>query len=97
MVQAYCPIVRNQKAEDPTLVKIAQKHNVSPNQVLIKWSLQKGFVSLPKSDNPDRIRQNADVYGFDLDVEDIAALDGLDEGAKGAIVFVVDNNHDKGS
>lgn len=91
VVQAYCPIVRNQKADDPTLGQTAQKHNVTPNQVLIKWSLQKGFVSLPKSDNPDRIRQNADVYNFDLDDQDVAALDALDQGADGAIVFVVDN------
>lgn len=92
VVQAYCPIVRNQKADDPTLVRVAQKHSVTPSQVLIKWGLQKGFVSLPKSDNPDRIRENADVDGFALDGADVAALDGLDQGAEGAIVFVVDNN-----
>lgn len=84
--------MRNQKADDPTLVRVAQKHGVTPSQVLIKWGLQKGFVSLPKSDNPDRIRQNADVDGFALDGADVAALDGLDQGAEGAIVFVVDNN-----
>lgn len=84
--------MRNQKADDPALVGIAKKHSVTPNQVLIRWSLQKGFVSLPKSDNPDRIRLNADVYGFELDGEDMATLDGLNQGAEGAIVFAVDNS-----
>jgi diketogulonate reductase-like aldo/keto reductase len=57
----------------------------------VRWSLQKGFVPLPKSDTPSRIVSNADVYGFKLDEEDMRKLDGLDEGAKGAIVQAVSN------
>jgi diketogulonate reductase-like aldo/keto reductase len=91
VVEAYCPIVRNQKGDDKTLVSIAKKHNKEPNQVLIRWSLQKGFVPLPKSDTPSRIASNADVYGFELDKDDMAKLDGLDQGAKGAIVQAVNN------
>lgn len=91
LLQAYCPIVRNQKADDPDLVRLAQKHGVTPNQVLVRWSLQRGFVSLPKSDDAGRIRLNADVYGFALDEGDMAALDGKDEGKEGAIVMAVVN------
>jgi diketogulonate reductase-like aldo/keto reductase len=91
VVEAYCPIVRNEKANDETLASIAKKHNKEPNQVLIRWSLQKGFVPLPKSDTPSRIVSNADVYGFELDEDDMAKLDGLDQGAKGAIVMAVKN------
>ncbi|KAH9860774.1 hypothetical protein J1614_012107 [Plenodomus biglobosus] len=91
IIQAYCPIVRNQKASDKTLASIAEKHSVEPNQVLIRWSLQKGYVPLPKSDTPSRIAKNADVYGFELDKEDMERLDGLDEGEKGAIVQAVSN------
>ena len=47
---------------------------------------------MPKSDDPERIKVNADVYGFALDEKDMKALDELDEGANGAIVQVVDNN-----
>lgn len=92
VVQAYCPIVRNQKADDQTLAAIAKKHGVTPNQVLIRYSLQKGWVPLPKSDNPERIRANADLYGFNLDEGDLATLNGLDQGAAGAIVQAADNN-----
>ncbi|RAR04899.1 Aldo/keto reductase [Stemphylium lycopersici] len=91
VIEAYCPIVRNEKANDQTLAGIAKKHGKEPNQVLIRWSLQKGFVPLPKSDTPSRIVANADVYGFELDKEDMAKLDGLDQGAGGAIVQAVSN------
>lgn len=68
---------------------MATKHKVSPNQVLIRWSLQRGWVVLPKSDAPERIRMNSSVYDFELDDEDMAVLDGLDEGRNGAIVMAV--------
>jgi diketogulonate reductase-like aldo/keto reductase len=74
-----------------TLVSISQKHKAEPNQVLVRWSLQKGFVPLPKSDTPSRIVSNADVYGFELDQEDMDKLDGLDQGKDGAIVQAVSN------
>lgn len=83
--------MRNQKANHETLVSISQKHAVSPNQVLIRYSLQKGWVPLPKSDTPERIEKNADVFGFELDEEDMKRLDGLDEGDEGAIVQAVEN------
>lgn len=90
MVEAYCPLVRNYKANDPDLVEISKKHSRTTAQVLVRYSLQKNWVPLPKSDNPDRIAQNADVYSFELDAEDMARLDGLDQGPAGAIVESVD-------
>lgn len=83
-IEAYCPIVRNQKAEDPTLSSIAKRLQVTPNQVLLRYCLQKGWVPLPKSDDPGRMKMNADLYGFELLAEDIAALDGLEEGESAA-------------
>lgn len=91
MVEAYSPIVRNYKANDPTLVEVAMKYNVSTQQILIRYALQKGWVPLPKTDNPDRIVANADIFGFDLKAEDMDALDSLDQGDAGAIVEAVAN------
>jgi diketogulonate reductase-like aldo/keto reductase len=88
VVQAYCPLVRNEKAQDATLLAISEKHGVSANQVLVRWSLQKGWVPLPKSDTPERIVSNADVYGFELEKEDMEKLDQMDQGADGALVQV---------
>ncbi|MCJ1480856.1 hypothetical protein MMC06_001011 [Schaereria dolodes] len=91
VVEAYSPLVRNQRAHDPTLVSLAKKHLKTPAQILIRFCLQKGWVPLPKSDTPSRIEENADVFGFELDERDMEALDGLDEGEKGAIVEAVVN------
>jgi diketogulonate reductase-like aldo/keto reductase len=49
-------------------------------QILIRWSLQKGYVPLPKSVNPERQKSNVDVFGFELDADDMKALDGMEEG-----------------
>lgn len=92
VVEAYCPIVRNQKAKDKTLVSLAQKYNKSPSQVLIRYCLQKDWVPLPKSDTASRIVENADIYDFEIDAQDMKTMDDLDEGAKGSIVQAVDNN-----
>jgi diketogulonate reductase-like aldo/keto reductase len=67
VVQAYSPLVRGQKADDAVLASIARKHNKSWAQVLTRWSLQKGYSPLPKSVKEERIRDNADVYDFELD------------------------------
>ncbi|CAK4014625.1 Aldo keto reductase [Lecanosticta acicola] len=90
-VEAYCPLVRNQKADDATLKSIAEKYGKSTAQVLVRYCLDKGWIPLPKSDNPDRIKQNASVYDFALDKGDISQLDAKDEGSKGALVVAVDN------
>ncbi|KZF19113.1 putative aldo-keto reductase [Xylona heveae TC161] len=91
IVEAYCPLVRNRKADDPTLNAIANKYQKTTGQVLIRYALQKDWVPLPKSDTPSRIEANADVFNFDLDAGDMKTLDDLDEGGAGAIVMAVQN------
>jgi 2,5-diketo-D-gluconate reductase A len=59
---------------------MATKYGVSEAQVLLRWAIQKGYPVLPKSTSPDRIRQNADVFGFDIDDEDMAAIAKMDRG-----------------
>jgi len=63
------------------LEKIAQKYQVSESQVLLRWGLEKGYPILPKSTNVDRIKQNMDLFGFQLLEADANQLDNLDEGA----------------
>ncbi|KAJ5199052.1 Aldo/keto reductase subgroup [Penicillium cf. griseofulvum] len=91
IVEAYSPIVRNYKANDPTLVEVAKKYGKATQQILIRYALQKGWVPLPKTDNPERIVANADVFSFDISVEDMALLDSFDQGSAGAIVEAVNN------
>jgi len=79
-VEAYAPLVKARRMDHPVLRRVAGKHEVSAAQVLVRWALEQGLVVLPKSVRPERIRENADVYGFALDAEDQAALAALDEG-----------------
>ncbi|MFE5299442.1 aldo/keto reductase [Streptomyces sp. NPDC056632] len=68
--------------EVPALVAIAQKHGRTPAQVVLRWHLQVGNVVIPKSVTPSRIRENIDVFDFELDAEDLAAVAALDEGRR---------------
>lgn len=80
VVEAYSPLTKGVKLGDPALVPVAAAHGKTPAQVLIRWALEHGFVVLPKSTNPDRIRQNADVHDFELSDDEMVRLDDLDEG-----------------
>ncbi|KAF9295216.1 hypothetical protein BGZ88_002560 [Linnemannia elongata] len=76
-VQAYSPLSRGHKLQDPMLIKIGAKYSKSPAQILIRWSLQKGYIVLPKSSHKDRIEQNADVFDFDIADGDMSVLDSF--------------------
>ena len=78
-MQAYSPLAEGAKMDDPVVQRVAGKHDKSPAQVLIRYGLQKGWVVLPKSATPERIRANTDVFDFELDEEDVTSLDDLDE------------------
>ncbi|MEU9232307.1 aldo/keto reductase [Streptomyces subrutilus] len=64
----------------PAVSAIAAKHGRSAAQVVLRWHLGHGNVAIPKSVTPSRIRENLDVFGFELDAEDVAALDALGAG-----------------
>ncbi|MFJ8923592.1 Aldo/keto reductase [Streptomyces sp. LamerLS-316] len=68
--------------EVPTVLAVARKHGRSPAQVVLRWHLQTGHVVIPKSVTPSRIAENIDVFGFELDADDLAAFAALDEGKR---------------
>ncbi|MFE7671811.1 aldo/keto reductase [Streptomyces albidoflavus] len=65
--------------EVPAVVAIARKHNVTPAQVVLRWHVQLGNVAIPKSVTPSRIVENIDIFSFELDEEDMAAIRALNE------------------
>ncbi|CDR05571.1 aldo/keto reductase [Streptomyces iranensis] len=65
---------------DPKLAEIAEKHGKTPAQVVLRWHLDLGNVVIPKSVTPSRIKENIDVFDFQLDSEDLAAIDSLETG-----------------
>ncbi|KAK1537256.1 2,5-diketo-D-gluconic acid reductase B [Colletotrichum costaricense] len=84
------PRERETAEEIPVETAVTKKREiteatVTPAQVLIRWSLQRGYVPLPKSADAERIRENGDVFWFKLDEVEMGMLDGLDLGAAGAL------------
>jgi diketogulonate reductase-like aldo/keto reductase len=79
-LEAYAPLVKARRLDDPVLARVARRHGKTPAQVLVRWCLEREVVAIPKSVRPDRIRENAAVFDFALDPDDLRALDGLDEG-----------------
>lgn len=69
--------------DDPTLLDIARRHSKSAAQVMLRWHLQEGRASIPKSVKPARIAENFDVFDFELSGEQVAAIDALDTGVRG--------------
>nr|WSZ97189.1 aldo/keto reductase [Streptomyces sp. NBC_00857] len=80
--EAWSPLAQGAVLGDQAIVDIADKHGVSPAQVVLRWHLQTGNVVIPKSVTPKRIRQNLDVFGFELSDDAIAAIAGLDTGTR---------------
>ncbi|KAK1071627.1 hypothetical protein LTR74_003257 [Friedmanniomyces endolithicus] len=75
VVEAYSPLVRSTRMEEPVLVSLAKKHGKTAAQILLRWGLQKGFVILPKSVTHSRIEENTKLYDFELDASDLKELE----------------------
>lgn len=78
IIEAYSPLAHGHGIDNPTLAEIAKKHGKSPAQIMLRWCVQSGFVTLPKSVTPDRIAANIDLFDFELDDDDLAKIKPLD-------------------
>lgn len=76
-VEAWSPLGQSRVLEDPVIAVLAAKHGKTPAQVVLRWDLQSGVVTIPKSVREARIVENADVFDFELSAEDMQAIDGL--------------------
>lgn len=81
-LEAYSPLTKGRKLDDPKLVALASKYSKSPAQILIRWALQHQMVVIPKSSGRERITENAGVFDFTISPEDMRALDLFDEGLR---------------
>jgi 2,5-diketo-D-gluconate reductase A len=79
VTEAWSPLAKGgDLLDDPTITALADKHGVSPAQVVLRWHLQLGTVAIPKSVTPARIRANIGVFGLQLDEQDMAMIATLD-------------------
>jgi diketogulonate reductase-like aldo/keto reductase len=81
-VEAYSPLSRGVKKDNPVVTQVAEAHGVSTAQVLLRWCLQHGTVVLPRSANPEHIAENFDVFSFELSPEEMLALNSLSDGSR---------------
>ncbi len=78
-LEAYSPLTKGNRLDNPRVGEIAEKYGKSPAQILIRWALEHDVVVIPKSSDKQHIRDNADVFDFEISEEDLCRLDDLDE------------------
>lgn len=79
---SYSPLGQGKYARDPRLKWVADKYGKSVAQIIIRWHIQKGFIPITRSTNPVRVRQNADVFDFEISAVDMAYIDTLNHGSR---------------
>jgi 2,5-diketo-D-gluconate reductase A len=80
VTEAWSPLARGKLLGDPVIEKIAEAHEKTPGQVVLRWHLQRGNVVFPKSVTPSRIEENFNVFDFELSAAEMDAIDELDAG-----------------
>jgi 2,5-diketo-D-gluconate reductase A len=79
VIESYSPLGSGAVLDDKTIAAIAKRHDKSPAQIMIRWHIEQGLVVIPKSTHAKRIRENIDVFDFELDDEDWAQIAALDD------------------
>ena len=79
IVEAWSPLMQGHVVEEPVIQRLAEKHGKTPAQIVLRWDLQQGVVTIPKSSRPQRIVENSRVFDFELAPDDMEALDALDK------------------
>jgi 2,5-diketo-D-gluconate reductase A len=80
--EAYSPLAQGEVLRDPVITGLAERYGKTPAQVVLRWHLQSGNIVIPKSNTPARIKENFEIFDFELSTADIRAIDGLDRGAR---------------
>ena len=78
-LEAFAPIVRARKFDDPKLLELCKKYDKTPAQILLRWAIQHDIIVIPKSVNKERIIENSLIFDFELSDEDMTLLDGFHE------------------
>lgn len=85
VIESWSPLGSGQMLDDQKVAAVARKHGKTVAQAIIRWHLQEGLVVIPKSIRKERMAENFDVFDFELDADDLAALNGLDRGKGGRV------------
>ncbi|XP_067394463.1 glyoxal reductase-like isoform X2 [Emydura macquarii macquarii] len=80
--EGYCPLAKGEALTHPNIIQLAKKYGKTPAQICIRWSIQNGIVTIPKSTKVERIRENCEVFDFSLGEEDLEFLNSLNVNKK---------------
>jgi len=78
-LQAYSPLIRGRKFKDPKLVQLAKRYNKTPAQIILRWDIQLGVSAIPKSSSPQRLKENFDIFDFELSTPDMDLIGTFNE------------------
>ncbi len=78
-MEAWSPIMKGKVNKIPLLQELGAKYGKTPVQIVLRWDIQKGVITIPKSARSERIISNADIFDFEISSEDIQKIDGLDK------------------
>jgi diketogulonate reductase-like aldo/keto reductase len=78
-LQAYTPLVRGQRFNDPKLIALANQYEKTPAQIILRWALQLGVSTIPKSSNLKRLKENFEVFDFTISDKDMNAINAFHE------------------
>ncbi len=80
--EAWAPLTRGQGFTNPVISSLAKKYGKTPAQIILRWDIQLGVVTIPKSVHRERIEENSKVFDFALEEEDVAKISALDKGER---------------
>uniref|UniRef100_A0A8C4XRF9 NADP-dependent oxidoreductase domain-containing protein n=1 Tax=Falco tinnunculus TaxID=100819 RepID=A0A8C4XRF9_FALTI len=78
--EGYCPLAKGEALAHPSITQLAKKYGRTPAQICIRWSIQNGIVTIPKSTKAERIQENCKVFDFTLAEDDVDVLNGMHDG-----------------
>ncbi len=78
-ITAWSPLMQGKFKSEPLFDELAARYGKSPAQVILRWDLQRGVTTIPKSVNQGRIQENFDLFDFELSATDLARIDGLNK------------------
>ncbi|OGU60075.1 MAG: glyoxal reductase [Ignavibacteria bacterium RBG_13_36_8] len=76
--EAYSPLMQGKMLSDSLITTLADKYSKTPAQIILRWNIQKGVVTIPKSATEERILSNSQIFDFEISPEDMKSIDGLD-------------------
>lgn len=82
MIEAYSPLTHANKLDDEKLQLLSEKYNKSPAQILLRWGVQQDVIVIPKSSNESRIKENFEIFDFDISEDDLAMMNNWNEDAR---------------